>query len=120
MAEGFARALAPRGVEIWSAGSAPTKVNPHAVEVMREIGIDISGYGSKPIDAVPSEHVGTVITLCAEEVCPVFPGKVRRLHWPFEDPAAVTGTDDQVRAAFRRVRDQLSEAVERFFAERAR
>ncbi|RMG44151.1 MAG: bifunctional hydroxymethylpyrimidine kinase/phosphomethylpyrimidine kinase [Acidobacteria bacterium] len=114
MAEGLARAMAPPGVEIYSAGSAPATVHPVAVEVMREIGIDISGHRSKSIDEIPKERIGTVVTLCAEEVCPIFPGDVRRLHWPLEDPAAVGGGPDEVRAAFRRVRDRIREKLASF------
>lgn len=113
MAEGLARAMAP-GLEVWSAGSAPTRPNPYAVEVMREVGIDIGGHRSKGIDEIPRDRVGTVITLCAEEVCPVLPGDVRRLHWPFEDPAAATGSRDEILAAFRRVRDQIRRRLEEF------
>ena len=92
MAEGLARAVAPRDVEIYSAGSAPAGVNPFAREVMQEVGIDISSQRSKSIEEIPAEHIGTVVTLCAEEVCPVFPGKVRRLEWPLQDPAAARGS----------------------------
>ena len=107
MAEGLARAVAPKGREIYSAGSAPTHLNPFAREVMQELGIDISSHRSKAIDEIPSARIGTVITLCAEEVCPVFPGNVERFHWPFEDPAAAKGSDEEVRKEFRRIRDQI-------------
>ncbi len=107
MAEGLARAAAPKGREIYSAGSAPTHLNPFAREVMQELGIDISSHRSKAIDEISSERIGTVITLCAEEVCPVFPGNVERLHWPFEDPAAAQGSDEEVRKDFRSIRDQI-------------
>jgi arsenate reductase len=115
MAEALARAVSPPAVEIFSAGSAPTALNPYAAAVMAEIGIDMSAHRSKSVDDVPKERIGTVITLCAEEVCPVFPGPVTKLHWPFEDPAAAVGTDDEVRAVFRRVRDQIRVAVDDFF-----
>ncbi len=115
MAEGLARALAPGGVEVFSAGSAPTTLNPHAVAVMRELGIDISGQRSKSIDEIPVDRIHTVITLCAEEVCPVFPGTVRRLHWPIDDPAAARGTDAEIREAFRRARDEIRERLAGLF-----
>jgi arsenate reductase len=115
MAEGLARAVAPKGREIYSAGSAPTHLNPFAREVMLELGIDISSHRSKTIDEIPSDRIETVITLCGEEVCPVFPGKVERFHWPFEDPAAAKGRDKEVRKEFRRIRDQIRSKIEDFF-----
>jgi protein-tyrosine-phosphatase len=107
MAEGIARSLAPPGVKIWSAGSHPTKVRPEAIEVLKEIGIDISGHHSKAVAAIPADDVDTVITLCAEEECPVFLGKAERLHWGLSDPAAVTGSKLEGLAAFRAIRDEL-------------
>ncbi len=115
MAEGLARAIAPEGFEIYSAGSAPSRVNPFALDVMLELGIDISSHRSKSVDEVPAERIGTAITLCAEEVCPVFPGEVRRLAWPFEDPAAAKGSGEEVREQFRRVRDRIRAKVQEFF-----
>jgi arsenate reductase len=111
MAEGLARALVSTSREVFSAGSAPTALNPRAVAVMHEIGIDISGHRSKSIDEIPKERIGTVITLCAEEVCPVFPGTVRRLHWPIDDPTATRGTEAEMREAFRRARDEIRERL---------
>lgn len=99
MAEGLARALLGAGVQ--SAGSAPSRVNPLAVEAMREVGIDLGGHRSKAVDEIDPATVDTVITLCAEEVCPAWIGRVERLHWPMPDPAA-GGLDD-----FRRVRDAI-------------
>lgn len=113
MAEGIARAMAPPGVEVWSAGSAPTRVNPLALDALLEIGVDIRDHRSKSVAEIPVERIGTVVTLCAEEVCPVFLGDVRRLHWPFEDPAVATGTREQKLEAFRRVRDDIREALAR-------
>jgi len=116
MAEGLARALAPAGVEVFSAGSAPSGVNPLAVAVMREAGIEISGQRAKSVSAIPPERVGVAITLCAEEVCPVFPHPVERIHWPLEDPAAATGSQAERLAAFRRVREQIRARLEDYFA----
>lgn len=107
MAEGIARFLAPKGVVVSSAGSEPSFVRPEAIAALKEIGIDISGHKSKGLDAVDTSSVDSVITLCAEEVCPAFLGKAHRLHWGLPDPAAVTGTEEARMAAFRSVRDEL-------------
>jgi len=117
MAEGLARAMAPTGVKVYSAGSAPGRLNPYAVQVMREIGIDISAHDAKPIDAIPQDRIGTVITLCTEEACPIFPGEVRRHHWPFDDPAAATGSEHDILNSFRRVRDDIRQKLAAFFAQ---
>jgi protein-tyrosine-phosphatase len=114
MAEGIARSLAPHGVKIWSAGSRPTDVRPEAFAVLKEIGIDISGYRSKAIFDIPAAEIGTVITLCAEEECPIFLGKARQLHWGLPDPAAVVGSDQKVLAAFREARDELVQRITAF------
>ena len=107
MAEGIARSLSPAGVKISSAGSSPSRVNPLAIRALDEIGIDIRSQRSKSVDAVPPEDVEAVITLCAEEVCPVFLGRVRRVHWGLPDPAAAGGSEDDQLQAFRSVRDEL-------------
>lgn len=117
MAEGLAREMAPEEVEIFSAGSNPTSVNPAAMDVMEEIGIDIDKQHSKSIQEIPQERIGTVITLCADEVCPVFPADVQKRHWPFDDPATVTGTQEDVLAAFRQVRDQIHEVIRKYFSD---
>ncbi len=105
MAEGLARAF--HEVEVQSAGSHPTRVNPQAIKVMAELGIDISGAESTSVDTIDPDSVDTVITLCAEEVCPVFLGKAERFHWPLPDPAAVEGDIDAIRDSFRRTRDEI-------------
>lgn len=107
LAEGIARALAPAGVTVWSAGSQPTRVRPEAIAALAEIGIDISGQRSKHVSEIPAEEVDLVVTLCGEEECPVFLGRARRLHWGLPDPAAVTGPDTDRVEAFRRTRDDL-------------
>ena len=107
MAEGIARSLAPQGVKVSSAGSSPASVRPQAVQVLKEIGIDISVHQSKELDSIDTGSVDTVITLCAEEVCPVFLGKAHRLQWGLPDPATVTGTEEIRLNAFRSVRDEL-------------
>jgi arsenate reductase len=101
MAEGLARAAFGERVRVQSAGSEPTTPNPYAIEVMGEIGIDIGAHASKSVDTIDPASVGTVITLCAEEVCPVYLGKARRLHWPIPDPASkVASSSHRGRAAF--------------------
>jgi arsenate reductase len=107
MAEGIARSLAPQRVTVSSAGSAPACVRPQAIQVLNEIGIDISGHRSKGLDSIDAGSVDAVITLCAEEVCPVFLGKAVRVHWGLPDPAGVTGTEESRLSAFRSVRDEL-------------
>lgn len=111
MAEALARSMTDGDVEIYSAGSKPTVVNPLAIRAMAEIGIDLSTQRSKSIDDVPLERVGTAVTLCAEEVCPVSPG-VETYHWPLPDPAAETGSESDRLAAFRVVRDEIRTRLE--------
>jgi arsenate reductase len=105
MAEGIARALAPAGVKISSAGSALSKLNPLVVRALSEIGIDASRQYSKSVADIPPDDVEVVITLCAEEECPVFLGKARRYHWGLPDPAGAA--DEERIEAFRGVRDEL-------------
>jgi molybdopterin-guanine dinucleotide biosynthesis adapter protein len=107
IAEGIARSLAPPGVKVSSAGSSPASVRPQAIRVLEEIGIDISGHRSKGIDSIDAGSVDAVITLCAEEVCPVFLGKAHRLKWGLPDPAGITGAEEARLNAFRSVRDEL-------------
>jgi len=116
MAEGIARSLAPPGVRVWSAGSSPTSVRPEAIAALSEIGIDISGYRSKAVSEIPTSEVDIVVTLCAEEICPVFPGNAERLHWALPDPAAVEDSGAQRLAAFREVRDELHRGITALFA----
>jgi arsenate reductase len=118
MAEGIARTLVQPGVRVWSAGSSPTRVRAEAIAVLREIGIDISGYRSKSVSEIPPVGVDTVITLCAEEVCPLFFGSAERLHWPLPDPAAAKGTEEERLAAFRETRDELRSRIEAVLASR--
>ena len=109
MAEGLWRELGGAGYEVFSAGTQPSFVRPEAVAVMRELGVDLSGHRSKSVDEFAGLPFDLVVTVCdsARETCPVFPGARERLHWPFEDPAGVTGDDEVRMAAFRRVRDEI-------------
>ena len=111
MAEGIARSMLPADVKIWSAGSRPASVRPEAIEVLSEIGIDISHHRSKAVDEIPAAEVDTVITLCGEEECPLFLGRATRLHWGLPDPAAAAGPGAKRLEAFRAVRDELVRRV---------
>jgi arsenate reductase (thioredoxin) len=119
MAERLLRLEAGERFEVFSAGTRPSLVRPEAIAVMNEIGIDISGHHSKSIDEFVSQDLDTVITVCdkAKESCPVFPGRTQRLHWPFEDPASVQGTEDQRKDAFRKVRDRIHGRIMVFLGE---
>jgi arsenate reductase len=99
MAEGLARAMAPPGYRFISAGSDPGTVNPLAVQALAEQRIDISQYRAKGLAGIAVEHVDTIVTLCAEEVCPIVPAKVHQVHWPLPDPMDLE--------SFRTVRDDL-------------
>ncbi len=118
MAEGFLRHLAGNRFEAFSAGTEPSKLHPGAVEAMAEAGVDIAGQRSKGIAEYDGVEFDAVITVCdrARESCPVFPGGGERLHWSFDDPAAAAGSDDERRAVFRRVRDEIRERIEAFVA----
>jgi len=109
MAEGILRRLGNGTIEVHSAGTHPSRVNPLAIEAMNEIGIDISSHRSKSVDEFAQQTFDVVITVCdkAKESCPIFPGAPERIHWSYEDPAAVEGSHDEKLAAFRRVRDDL-------------
>jgi arsenate reductase (thioredoxin) len=114
MAEGFLRAYGGQTYDAHSAGTKPSAVNPLAVQVMSEVGIDISGHRSKNVTEYLGQHFPLVITVCdnAKEHCPIFPGPCIREHWPFEDPAEATGTDEERLKVFRTVRDQIAARVQ--------
>lgn len=119
MAEGILRAAAGDLVEVHSAGSNPSGyVHPKAILVMAELGLDISGHHSKHMNEFLDRDIHTVITVCgnADQACPVFPGQVNRHHWGFEDPAHATGSDEEVLAVFRTVRDQIKLVFEAYAA----
>ncbi len=110
LAEGVLRAAAGNFLNVASAGSKPAGyVHPLAIRAMAEIGIDISAHTSKHMNEFLDRKVETVITVCgnADQACPIFPGRVNRHHWPFDDPARATGSDDEKMAVFRRVRDEI-------------
>jgi arsenate reductase len=114
MAEGLGRMLLGDRVSVQSAGSAPSQVNPCAVEVMAELGVDLSAHRSKSVESIDPATVHTVITLCAEEVCPAFLGQARRLHWPVPDPASddASLSRDELLARFRAARDTIRQKLE--------
>ena len=107
MAEAIARHLGPQRLRVYSAGSQPARVNPLAVEAMAEIGIDISSQVAKGLDHIPLDRIDTVVTLCAEEICPTFPRPVQRIHWPLPDPARTGGSREVRLRRFRRARTDL-------------
>ena len=109
MAEGLLRHEAGDRFDVFSAGTHPSLVRPEAIAVMHEIGIDISGHRSKSIDEFKGQDLDTIVTVCdqAEESCPVVAGKTQRLHWSFDDPASVQGTEEQRKDAFRKIRDRI-------------
>ncbi len=118
MAEGLARASAPDGWRVFSAGSAPSQVHPLAIEVMAERGIDIRHHTSKGMDRVPLADADMVIRLCAEEQCPVAATTAQRLEWELPDPAAPADSQQAQRAAFRAVRDEIGARLQRFWRDR--
>lgn len=119
MAEGLLRELGGEKVEAFSAGSAPSRVNPFAIEAMQLRGIDISGQRSKSLQEYLQQPFDFVITVCdnAAESCPVFPGKAQRIHWSFPDPAAIEGNHEDILASFMSVRDGLEAKFREFVAE---
>jgi arsenate reductase len=120
MAEGLLRQDAGDSFEVFSAGVKSTFVRPQAIEAMREVGIDISGQHSKSVEEFLDEEFDYVITVCdnANEQCPVFPGRTKRIHWSFEDPAAASGDEAAKLTVFRRVRDQIRQQLRTWTSER--
>lgn len=113
MAEGLLRHEAGDRFEVYSAGTKPSTIRPEAIAVMDEIGIDISGHRSKSIEEFAGQDLDYVITVCdnAKESCPAFPGQTKRLHWSLTDPAAVQGSDEERKAVFRMIRDQIQSRI---------
>lgn len=121
LAEGFLRAAAGDILNVQSAGSKPAGfVHPLAIQVMHEIGVDISSHHSKHMNEFLQQKVETVITVCgnADQACPMFPGQLNRHHWGFDDPAHATGTDEEKLQVFRRVRDEIRRVFEAYAAGR--
>lgn len=110
MAEGLARKLFGSRIAVQSAGSEPATLNPYAIEVMREVGVDLSTHHAKSVQTIDAATVDTVITLCAEELCPIFLGRARRLHWPIQDPTSKDPSlpREEMLTRFRTARDQIS------------
>ncbi len=118
MAEALARSLLPESFAVYSAGSNPSVLNPVAVQVLAELGIDVAGQHAKGLFDIPLAEIRTVITLCDEEVCPAALGdaeRIVRLHWAMPDPAAVADETERL-AAFRAVRDRIAERIEVWMA----
>jgi len=113
MAEGLARQMAGSKWEASSAGIEPKGVNPYTMRAMHEVGIDISGHTSKPMDPDLLTRMDLIVTLCgdARDRCPITPPRVRHLHWPIADPAAVRGTDEEIMRAFRDTREEIARRV---------
>ncbi|HYM37682.1 MAG TPA: arsenate reductase ArsC [Nitrospiraceae bacterium] len=122
MAEGWLRHLAGDRFDVVSAGTHPVGLNPYAVEVMREIDVDISNHVSERVDPYFDQQFDYVITVCnqAQEACPIFPGAASMLHWSFEDPAKAKGTYEQQVIVFRKIRDEIANQIRHFIAEEKR
>jgi len=116
MAEGLLRHAAGDRFEVFSAGTHPVGLNPGAVDVMRELGIDISHQRSKNMSEFTDQSFHYVITVCdrVRDACPRWPHQAKLIHWSFEDPAAVQGSAAERRLAFRTVRDQIEEQIRAF------
>lgn len=117
MAEGLLRQIGGGRLEVESAGTIASFVRPQAIEAMKEIGIDISAHRSKSVGEFSGQKFDYVITVCdnAGKNCPIFPGRVKRIHWSFHDPAEASGGDEEKLAVYRRVRDLIREKLETFF-----
>lgn len=117
MAESILRRLRGDAYHVYSAGTKPSSVNPKAVKVMAEIGIDISGHVSKSVDEFVNRDFDFVVTVCdkAKETCPAFGRAARRIHWSFIDPACATGNEEEILSVFRNVRDEIKRKIEKEF-----
>lgn len=118
IAEGLLRHNGGIRYQVFSAGTHPSVVNPHAIETMREVGIDISHQHSKSVDEFVGEEFDFIITVCdnANENCPIFPGQAKRIHWSFDDPAIAEGTREARLSVFRRLRDEIAVRISEFLA----
>jgi arsenate reductase len=120
MAHGWLTQLAGDRYEVYSAGLETHGVNPYAIRVMAEKGVDISSHTSNAVSDYLGESFGLLVTVCggAKEACPLFAGEVKeRRHWPFDDPAGALGSEEEILAAFRRVRDEIRHKIDTFLKE---
>jgi arsenate reductase (thioredoxin) len=122
MAEGLVNHDLAGQVQAWSAGVRPSRVNPRAIQVMAELGIDISQHCSKSVDDLADEKFDMVITVCdrAQQQCPIFPGDTEVIHVGFPDPATATGTEEEILVVFRQVRDEMRRQFIPFLQEKLR
>lgn len=120
MAEGLLRAVAGNRFEVFSAGTEPGFVRPQAIAVMSELGIDISDHRSKSLTEFLNDEFDYIITVCdhANQRCPIFPGRVKRIHWSIDDPV-ISGSEEAQLAAFRQARDELQDRIQAFLANNA-
>lgn len=118
MAEGILRADFGDMYDVWSAGTEPSRVNPYAIRVMDEIGVDISDHSSKHIEKFEGDQFDTVVTVCdhAKETCPIFPGAKEYIHHGFSDPSKFRGKDEEIMAGFREVRDEIKTWIDQEFS----
>jgi len=118
MAEGLLRALYGNRYEVFSAGTEPGRVSPYAIKVMAEIGIDIGAHRAKSLQEFLNQKFDYVVTVCdhAKESCPYFPGGKKILHQSFEDPSTLTGSEEEIMAGFRRIRDEIRHWIEEEFS----
>jgi len=116
MAEGFLRHMAGDKFEVFSAGIKPTQVNPLAIKVMAEVGVDISKHRSKSAMEFIGQQFDYVVTVCdnAKQTCPIFPGKYEKIHWDLEDPAEAKGNEEERLIFFRRIRDEIKNMISNF------
>ena len=114
MAEGYARIVGTGEWEVYSAGLKPAQINPYAIKVLKEIGIDISEQKSKDIDYNLLSQMHIIVTLCdnAKELCPVTPPGIDTLHWSLPDPSGFTGTEKEIMRGFRFIRDEIRDRIE--------
>jgi arsenate reductase len=119
MAEGLMRHLGGDRFEAFSAGIEGGRVHPRAVQAMAELGIDISGHQSQPMSDYAGDPMDYIVTTCdeAQEACPAWPGGGQMLHWGFPDPASATGSEEEISAVFRSVRDAIADRIQRFLAD---
>lgn len=119
MAEGFLRSLAGDAFRVYSAGVKPTKINPYAVKVMTEEGVDLSKQKSTSAEEYKEEVFDYVVTVCdnAKATCPVYPGEYKKVHWDLKDPAEAEGPEEEILAAFRASRDKIKGLVKEFISQ---